>query len=313
MRLRNVAGAVVFFAAVSCAAGPSPVGTLAMSGRATLSGVVVPDGTLVFPNDVVESSLYKSLLTLPAGDSFNLAPFSRIRVTKSGNTSVIELLQGASGVRLRSAEVRLLASNWSVRANPDVRSGQAAASVIRGADGAVILAVREGQLVASRGGEVLLASANWPVLLPAAAAQKAGQPLAALSPSRRLAGSGGFTLTVNGSNFVSGSVVRWNGSDRPTKFVSSTRLTASIGAGDVAVSGAVLVTVANPSGAVSNPLVFTVYAGGGAPPGSGPAPPGAVGTGKAVVIGAGAAAVAGAAVGVSRLQTKNDTATEHAQ
>jgi hypothetical protein len=41
-------------------------------------------------------------------------------------------------------------------------------------------------------------------------------------------GGAGFILTVNGSGFLSGSVVHWNGSGRTTTFVSGSRLTASI-------------------------------------------------------------------------------------
>src|SRR5258705_10902624 len=47
-----------------------------------------------------------------------------------------------------------------------------------------------------------------------------GPTLTTLSPSSAVAGGPAFTLTVNGSNFVSGSVVRWNGANRTTTFVS---------------------------------------------------------------------------------------------
>ncbi|MGQ9548100.1 MAG: beta strand repeat-containing protein, partial [Roseiflexus sp.] len=48
-----------------------------------------------------------------------------------------------------------------------------------------------------------------------------------LSPDQVVAGNSEFTLTVNGSGFINGtgsdrSVVHWNGSPRPTTFVSST-------------------------------------------------------------------------------------------
>jgi hypothetical protein len=46
--------------------------------------------------------------------------------------------------------------------------------------------------------------------------------LTALNPSSAAAGGPGFTLIVNGTNFVQGSVVRWNGQDRPTDFGSET-------------------------------------------------------------------------------------------
>jgi hypothetical protein len=81
-----------------------------------------------------------------------------------------------------------------------------------------------------------------------------------LSPSTTVAGSGGFTLTITGTNFVNGSVVRWNGSDRTTGFVSSTVLTATIPASDVATAGTANVTVFNPapSGGTSNTATFTI-------------------------------------------------------
>src|SRR5262245_32528415 len=51
--------------------------------------------------------------------------------------------------------------------------------------------------------------------------------ISGINPTSANAGDSTFTLTVSGSNFVSGSTVRWNGSDRPTMFNSATSLTAS--------------------------------------------------------------------------------------
>lgn len=67
-----------------------------------------------------------------------------------------------------------------------------------------------------------------------------------------------FTLTVNGSNFVSNSVVRWEGLDRATTFVSNTQLQAAISAADIATPGNRQVTVFNPApgGGTSTPLTF---------------------------------------------------------
>ena len=56
--------------------------------------------------------------------------------------------------------------------------------------------------------------------------------LSQIAPNSALAGSAGLTLNVTGSDFVNGSIVRWNGSDRATTFVSSTQLTAAIPASD---------------------------------------------------------------------------------
>ena len=82
--------------------------------------------------------------------------------------------------------------------------------------------------------------------------------LTSISPSSAAAGGPAFTLTVNGSNFVSNSTVRWNGSNRTTTFVSSSQLTAAIPATNIASPGTAAVTVANPGGSISNALTFTV-------------------------------------------------------
>src|SRR5580704_4769139 len=58
-------------------------------------------------------------------------------------------------------------------------------------------------------------------------------------------GSGGFTLTVNGTGFASDAVVNWNGSPRITEVISSSQLKATIEAADVAKAGTASVTVVN--------------------------------------------------------------------
>jgi hypothetical protein len=67
-----------------------------------------------------------------------------------------------------------------------------------------------------------------------------------LVPDAIRPGAAGFTLTVNGTGFVSGAVVKWNGSARTTTFVSKSRLTASIPSTDVAKAGTASVSVVNP-------------------------------------------------------------------
>jgi subtilisin len=84
--------------------------------------------------------------------------------------------------------------------------------------------------------------------------------IASLSPSRTSAGTGAFTLTVNGSAFAASSVVRWNGVARPTTFVSGTQLRASIAAADVAATGTAQVSVFSPApgGGTSSAVTFTI-------------------------------------------------------
>lgn len=91
----------------------------------------------------------------------------------------------------------------------------------------------------------------------------AGAPaptISSLSPSSATAGGAAFTLTVNGSNFVSGAVVRWNGSNRTTTFVSTAQLTAQITLADIADAGSATVTAQNPDNQSSPPATLTVNA-----------------------------------------------------
>ncbi len=88
--------------------------------------------------------------------------------------------------------------------------------------------------------------------------------LTAISPTRRLMGGSGISLTVTGANFVAGSSVRWKGFDRPTSVISPTELHADISANDLAAAGTAAVTVFNPGpgGGTSTPATFTMDAPG---------------------------------------------------
>ncbi len=68
-----------------------------------------------------------------------------------------------------------------------------------------------------------------------------------------------FTLTVIGLSFTPDSVVRWNGSDRPTTYISDQQLTAAISAADVSTVGEFPVTVYDPMGGESETVVFYVW------------------------------------------------------
>ena len=81
-----------------------------------------------------------------------------------------------------------------------------------------------------------------------------------ITPVSKNAGSPTFVMTVNGTGFFSGkSTVLFNGSPRPTTFVSPVQLTASIPATDLLVPGTYPVTIFNSGGGgASNPQSFTV-------------------------------------------------------
>lgn len=87
---------------------------------------------------------------------------------------------------------------------------------------------------------------------------------APLVPGVVTPGSATFTLTVNGTGFVSGATVYWNGNARTTTFVKSSQLTAQINGADVATAGTESVTVSNPApgGGFSNAVHFQVVKGG---------------------------------------------------
>jgi Protein of unknown function (DUF4038)/Calx-beta domain/Putative collagen-binding domain of a collagenase/IPT/TIG domain len=82
--------------------------------------------------------------------------------------------------------------------------------------------------------------------------------LSSISPSQVNVGGPDFTLTANGTHFDQTSVVRINSNDRPTTFVSAAKLTATIGAADIAVAGTLSVTVLTPGALASNSLTLSV-------------------------------------------------------
>jgi len=107
-----------------------------------------------------------------------------------------------------------------------------------------------------------------------------------LSPATATVGSPALTLTVNGSGFVTSSVVRWNGADRTTTVVSATQLTAAITAADLASARSVPVTVFTPTpgGGTSSNVTFTVTAAPLAPTLSSLSPTGATAGGAAFTL-----------------------------
>jgi hypothetical protein len=84
--------------------------------------------------------------------------------------------------------------------------------------------------------------------------------LSGLNPASVSAGSGAFTLAVNGSNFTSASVVWVNSAPRVTTFVSSSQLTIAISDAEVANAGNLTLSVVTPApgGGASNTLILAV-------------------------------------------------------
>ena len=78
--------------------------------------------------------------------------------------------------------------------------------------------------------------------------------ITSLETAQTLAGSSGMVLRVNGTGFAASSVVRFAGAPRPTRWVSATRLEATLTELDLRAVGSYEVTVATPGpgGGVSN-------------------------------------------------------------
>lgn len=84
--------------------------------------------------------------------------------------------------------------------------------------------------------------------------------ISAVSPREIRSGAGVEAIIVTGSGFVQASVVRLNGSERPTEYRSATELRVKPTAADVTTTGAIAVAVHNPppGGGTSNTVAVNV-------------------------------------------------------
>jgi len=79
-----------------------------------------------------------------------------------------------------------------------------------------------------------------------------------LRPDSAAAGSDGFTLTIEGANFVQGTQVEWNGSLRPATFVDSQHITVALNAADLVNVATIPIRVTTPGGDQSSVAFFYV-------------------------------------------------------
>ena len=112
-----------------------------------------------------------------------------------------------------------------------------------------LLAATPSQIVTVQNGSVASSGTTFNV---------SGPTISSLSPSSALVGSATFTLTVNGANFVSSSVVSFGGTALTTHFVKASQLTATVASTLFATATALQgVTVAN-GAATSTAVNFAV-------------------------------------------------------
>jgi uncharacterized protein (TIGR03437 family) len=81
--------------------------------------------------------------------------------------------------------------------------------------------------------------------------------ITSLIPSSATAGANGFTMTVNGTGFVSGAVVNWNGTALGTSYVGPTQLQAFVASNLIASAGTVAITVSS-GNTTTSPVNFTI-------------------------------------------------------
>ncbi len=84
--------------------------------------------------------------------------------------------------------------------------------------------------------------------------------ISSLSATSALAGTAGFTLTVNGANFTATSQVQWGATGLATTLASATQLTALVPTPDLASAGSFNISVADTAGGTSSAVPFVVVA-----------------------------------------------------
>ena len=84
--------------------------------------------------------------------------------------------------------------------------------------------------------------------------------ITAIAPASVTAGDPAFTLTVTGTDFISSSTIKWNGTVLTTTYISATQLTATVSSSLIASAGTANITVFNgtPGGGTSNAAIFTI-------------------------------------------------------
>ncbi len=205
------------------------VADLANAGTATLS-VVNPA-----PSSGASNQLNLPINN-PAPTLTSLNPTSAVVGSAATNVTVT-----GSGFRINS----IVKVNGTDRATTFVSPTQLQA-MLTAADLAAITTLKLVVFTAAPGGGTS-AEAEFTVGNPAPA-------ITSLNPASTVAGGAAFTLTINGSNFINGSQVKFNGVDRTTTFVSATQLTIAVTAADLAASGTITIAVVNPApgGGTSN-------------------------------------------------------------
>jgi uncharacterized protein (TIGR03437 family) len=210
---------------------------------------ILSGGSLKNPRDVVEGKDGALYVTNAGPSEFGKGDHKILRIVVTGSTGVASTFAGTDegysgdGGAATSAQLRLAADDFNVATVGTAVNVRANVSITVAPNGEIIFTDSKNNAIRRL--------SSYSSLAPT---------LTGLSPNSSAPGSGAFSLVLNGTNFVSGSVARWNGSERPTTFVSSGQLTAFIPAEDLALGSSASVTVFNSltGGGTSNALTFAI-------------------------------------------------------
>lgn len=84
--------------------------------------------------------------------------------------------------------------------------------------------------------------------------------VSSISPASANAGGPSFTITVTGTNFINGSVIKWNTTTLTTTYISTTKLSAVVPSSNISAAGSASVSVftVSPGGGASSSHNFTI-------------------------------------------------------
>jgi uncharacterized protein (TIGR03437 family) len=105
-----------------------------------------------------------------------------------------------------------------------------------------------------------IASNPWSLIVTTNSTPPPLPSITSLNPSSATAAGAAFKLIVNGTGFLFGAALQWNGSPLSTTFVSAMQLTASVAANLIAGIGSAGIVAVNPGGAASNTVTLPINA-----------------------------------------------------
>lgn len=227
---------------------PNTVSAGAGTDTATISGLAA-------------STTYEAAIVavMPDGESI---PVSQLFTTASGKCSYsISPAHVSIGQASSAAKVTVTASAgcaWTTRTtDPWITVTNGASGT---GNGFVSYSVAANSTPEMRSGVITVAGLPFTISQKGTVTDHPVPHIHSISPMTAVVGGSPFALSVSGSNFVNGSLVRVNGSNRATTFQGSTQLTAQIPSTDLTRPFALNITVMNPSpgGGLSNQVSLNV-------------------------------------------------------